>query len=244
MGDYRETVTIMDINFINTTKEKLINLHLLPRMLRGDKCFVVTANPEIVMKTRDDSKYKKVVQAANYVIPDGAGILIAGQYMKTPIRERIPGFDLMLDILRLAEKEGLSCYFLGGTQSVNEQVVVEVQKRHPTLKIAGNHHGYFTITDPGIARKMVEAKPDIVFVALGFPTQEKWIARYMDKFSKGLFMGVGGSFDVLAGEVKRAPNGWIKLNLEWLYRLLKQPFRWKRILKVFEFGFRVFLKRY
>ncbi|WP_010648251.1 WecB/TagA/CpsF family glycosyltransferase [Oceanobacillus massiliensis] len=238
-----ETVKIMDISFINTTKKDLLHYHLFPKLNTGQQCFVVTANPEIVMKAREDDTYKQIIQSADYVIPDGSGIIMAANYIKQPLQEKIPGYDLMIDLLKFAEIQGLSCYFLGAKEYINEKAVLQAEKQFPNLKIAGYHHGFFEIDDSVIADEVANSNPDIVLVALGFPKQEQWIAKHKDKFSKGLFMGVGGSFDVLAGEVKRAPKQWINLNLEWLYRLLKQPFRYKRIIKVFEFMFRVILKK-
>lgn len=239
----KNQVSIMDIDFINMTKQDFLNYHLYPCLNRQQKCFIVTANPEIVMQTKEDNAYKIMVQSANYVVPDGAGIVMASKYMKQPIKERIPGFDLMLDLLEFCEIQGLSCYFLGAKDYVNEKVVLEVERKYPELTIAGHHHGFFQLDDPKIADQVRGVNPDVIFVALGSPRQETWITNHMDTFSNGLFMGVGGSFDVLANEVKRAPDKWIKLNLEWLYRLLKQPFRWKRTLKAMEFMFRVIFNK-
>ncbi|MBY7144638.1 WecB/TagA/CpsF family glycosyltransferase [Virgibacillus sp. NKC19-3] len=238
-----DSTEIMGIKILKTTKDEFLRKDLLPRLQQQDKSHVVTANPEIVMKTREDLEYKQIVQSADYVVPDGAGILLAAKYMKQPLPERIAGYDLMMELLELAEAEGLSCYFLGAKEDVNEKTVSEAKKKFPGLSIAGRHHGFFDIDDPEIVAQVVQTDPDLIFVALGLPRQEQWIAKHKDKFRKGLFMGIGGSFDILAGEVKRAPEIWIKLNLEWLYRLLKQPFRWKRMLKVFEFMFRVVLRR-
>ncbi|MFD2044506.1 WecB/TagA/CpsF family glycosyltransferase [Ornithinibacillus salinisoli] len=236
-------VSIMDISFINTTKDKLLNEHLYPKLNNGEKCFIVTANPEIVIKTKEKPNYKKIVQSADIVVPDGVGIVIASKHKKQPIHKRIPGFDLMLDLLYYANEEQLSVYFLGAQDDINEKAVKEVKKRFPNVKIAGYHHGFFKGLEAEIAKEVQNANADLVFVALGSPQQEQWIYNNINQFSKGLFMGVGGSFDVLSGESKRAPKTWIKLNLEWLYRLLKQPFRWKRILKVLEFMLRIFLKK-
>ena len=243
MSEINKTVSIMDINFLNVTKKNFLHYYLYPHLNRKQKCFIVTANPEIVMKTREDAAYKEIVQSADYVVPDGAGIILAAKHMKQPLQERVPGFDLMMDLLAFADAQGLSCYFLGAKDYVNTKVVLEVERRFPNVKIAGYHHGFFDISDPKIVESVQQSAPDIIFVALGFPQQEEWITKYMDEFSNGLFMGVGGSFDVLAGEVKRAPQIWIKLNLEWLYRLFQQPSRVKRIFKVFEFMMRVVLKR-
>ncbi|GGB32343.1 WecB/TagA/CpsF family glycosyltransferase [Virgibacillus dakarensis] len=243
MTKANDSVTIMDIPFLNTTKDDFLHQYLFPRLADQKKSFVVTANPEIVMRAKEDTTYKEIIQSANYVIPDGSGILMAAKYKNEPLQERIPGYDLMLDLLKHAEEKGYSCYFLGAKESVNEKVVKEVNRQYPGLKIAGHHHGFFAIDDPEMAATVKTANPDLIFVALGVPRQEMWIAKHKDQFAKGLFIGIGGSFDIIAGETKRAPQLWINLNLEWLYRLIKQPTRFKRILKVFEFMGRVILRR-
>lgn len=233
----------MDIDFLNITQRDFLKLHIEPHLHQQEKCFIVTANPEIVMRTREDASYKQIVQSADYIVPDGVGILLAAKYMKQPLQERIAGFDVMMDLLAFAHQEKMSCYFLGAEEAVNAKAVQEVERRFPDLKIAGHHHGFFDMNDKQLADHIKQSNPDILFAALGFPRQEEWITTHMDDFSKGVFIGVGGSFDVLAGEVKRAPAGWIKLNLEWLYRLLQQPFRFKRVFKIFEFMMKVVLKK-
>lgn len=240
----KNNVSIMDINFYNTTKQDLLKNDLYPRIARGEKCFLVTANPEIVMYARDEAEYKAIVQSADFVIPDGIGIIKASNWIKQPLKERIPGFELMLDLLSYADEHQLSCYFLGAQEEINEKAVKEVRKTYPGIKIAGRHHGYFEIEDRAVAEDVKETTPDLVFVALGMPRQEQWIAEYMPEFDKGVFMGVGGSFDTLTGEVKRAPQAWINLNLEWLYRFIKQPVRFKRLFKVFEFAVRMRFSRH
>lgn len=240
----KNVVPIMDIDFVNITKHDLLHNDLFPRLANGEKSFVVTANPEFVMKTREDAEFKAIVQAADFVVPDGIGIIKASHWINDPLKERIPGYELMLDLLAHANEQGLSCYFLGAKEEVNEKAVKEVEKRYPNLKVAGRYHGYFDIDDRSIFENVRKTNPDLIFVALGMPRQEKWIAHYMKEFDKGLFMGVGGSFDTLTGTVKRAPEAWIKLNLEWLYRFIKQPIRFKRILKIFEFAIRMRFKRH
>lgn len=242
MSEASQTVSIMGIEFLNITKRSFLEDRLYPHIKQQQKCFVVTANPEIVMKTREDVTYKKIIQSADYVVPDGAGVLLAAKLMKQPLQERIAGFDLMMDLLALADEQGLSCYFLGAEPDVNNQAVLEAGKRFPHLKIAGHQHGFFN-NDDEVAKDVQQSRPDIILVALGFPKQEEWITKYMKGFDKGIFIGLGGSFDILSGNVKRAPDRWIKYNLEWFYRILQQPFRIKRIFKVFEFILRVMLKR-
>ncbi|WP_174614867.1 WecB/TagA/CpsF family glycosyltransferase [Virgibacillus ihumii] len=243
MNNHLDTVQIMHLDFINTTKENFLNNVLHTHLHNEEKCFIVTGNPEIAMRAREDKQYRAAVDTADYVIPDGAGILIAAKYMKQPMQERVAGYDVMRDLLAYANDRKLSCYFLGATEEVNRKAVIEVEREYLDLHVAGRHHGFFDLDDTSVVEEVRASGADIVLVALGLPRQELWIARHFDAFDKGVFMGVGGSIDVLAGEVKRAPDFWIRLNLEWLYRLLKQPFRYKRIVKVAEFMLRVFLKK-
>ncbi|WP_053072047.1 WecB/TagA/CpsF family glycosyltransferase [Ornithinibacillus contaminans] len=243
-SDLVDKVNIMDINFINLSKQDLLEEHLYPQLLSEEKCFIVTANPEIVMRAREDINYKGNVELADYVVPDGAGVVLASKILKRPIEERIAGFDLMLDLLEFANVQKLSCYLFGAKDYVNERAVLEIKRRYPNLNIVGSEHGYSPHADKIVAEQIKLLQPDIILVALGSPAQENWITDNLHQFAKGVFMGVGGSFDVLAGEVKRAPAIWIKLNMEWLYRLLKQPFRWKRILKAIEFMLRIVLRKF
>lgn len=243
MSGNHHHVTIMGVPFLNMSKKEFLTQELEPSLAEGARRFVVTANPEIVMRAKEDQDYRKVLQQADYIVADGIGIVKASEWMKEPLKERIAGFDLMMDLLKLAEENGYRCFFLGASEQANAKAVEEVKRRHPQLQIAGRHHGFFNEEneDERIADLIRKSNADLIFAALGMPRQEMWIGKQMHPFEKGIFMGVGGSFDVLAGEVKRAPDIWIRLNLEWAYRLAKQPFRWKRILKVFKFMFLVFL---
>jgi len=230
---------IMGIPFINMTKKEFIDGELIPRLDKQEQTTVVTANPEIVMKTRENSTYKQVVQASDYVCPDGIGIIYAAKLMKRPLTERIPGIEVVDDLLHAANEKGYACYFLGAEESVNEKAVARIQEKFPQLHVAGRHHGFFDLEDASIAEEVAQTKPDIVFVAMGAPNQEFWISTYKELFNKGLFIGVGGSFDVYAGAVKRAPAFWMKLNLEWLYRIIVQPSRIIRIFSSIRFMFLV-----
>ncbi|VEF49631.1 putative N-acetylmannosaminyltransferase [Bacillus freudenreichii] len=221
-------VDVLGIEFEHTTKTEII--HTLEKRIRDNKkTFLVTANPEIVMYAQRDPQYKKIVQSANYIIPDGIGIIMGAKLLKNQLPERIPGFDLMKDLLTIANKEQLRVFFLGAREDVLNKAIDNVKRDYPGIQIAGCHHGFFNEEDPEVATMVQESNPDIVFVALGFPRQERWISNNAHLFQQGVFMGVGGSFDVLSGTVKRAPALWRKLNIEWLYRLIKQPQRWKRM---------------
>lgn len=243
MSNELKCVSILDIPFLNKTKASFLKDDLYPRLLNEEKTFIVTANPEIVMEAYRNKPYKHAIQRANYIVPDGVGVLLAARWRKTPLIERITGYDLMLDLLAFANENKLRCFLIGAKKEINKKAVEKVKQHYPNLIIAGHHHGYFDIQDEKIVQRIKDTNPDLVFVALGYPKQELWIHKHIKKFKKGTFIGVGGSFDVLAGYVKRAPRLWISLNLEWLYRLLQQPSRIFRMLKILKFLVLSFLKR-
>ncbi|MFG6147970.1 WecB/TagA/CpsF family glycosyltransferase [Halobacillus sp. B23F22_1] len=236
-------VEIKGIPFFNTTHYELLTQHLYPALKEQRNIFLVTANPEIVMEAERDLEYSNILREADYVIADGIGVVIGSKLMKKPLPERIAGFDVMEDLLKKANRDQLRCYFLGAKEAVLYEAVNQIKQKFPKLIVAGQHHGYFDLKDANVVNNVKEAEPDIVFVGLGFPNQEKWIHQFRNEFSHGLFMGVGGSFDGWAGHVKRAPEFWRKLNVEWLYRLIKQPSRWKRMLQLPRFIWHILLKK-
>ncbi|MGV3466593.1 MAG: WecB/TagA/CpsF family glycosyltransferase [Heyndrickxia sp.] len=220
---------VMGLHFINTNMDQFVQ-ELDTRLENAQRTFIVTANPEILMQTDTNHVYKEALKTADYLTPDGIGVIIASKILGQPIDERVTGFDLMQRLIALAEKKKYRIYFLGAEEEVIHTAVKRIQEKYPNIQMAGYHHGYFDQHDPSIVNAVKETNPDLVFVGLGVPKQELWIYENLQQFNKGIFIGVGGSFDVLAGKVKRAPKIWQKLNLEWFYRLLQQPTRWKRML--------------
>lgn len=232
-------VTILGIDFVNKRFDQVVE-DLLSRINNKRKSFIVTANPEIVMYAHEHSDYKKIVQSADMVVPDGYGIILASKILSTPIMERVAGYDLTVRLLEIGNKKKLKIYLLGGREETNQKAVDNIHNTYPDIQIVGRHHGFFDWEKSQVTAEIKAANPDVVFVALGFPRQEQWIAKHLDQFSHGLFMGVGGSIDVLAGEVQRAPRIWQKLNLEWFYRLISQPTRWRRMLAIPRFIIQIF----
>ncbi|KKK38794.1 acetylglucosaminyldiphospho-UDP acetyl-beta-D-mannosaminyltransferase [Mesobacillus campisalis] len=237
----KQHVNILGINFINIRFEEMAE-ELAARVGNEQKAFVVTANPEIVMYADAHQRYKNILDSADYVVADGTGIVLASRLLNTPLKERVTGFDLTLSLLQKADQNNWSIYLLGGRPEVNAKAAENIKLTYPGLKLAGNRHGFFDWKDPAVVDDIRETKPDIVLVALGFPKQEQWISLYKDYFEKGIFIGVGGTIDILAGKAKRAPILWRKLNMEWLYRLLKQPSRWRRMLALPRFVVKVMKK--
>lgn len=221
-------VKILGISFDNMTRKEFLKV-LYKRMNDREKTFLVTANPEIVMYAKENKDYYQLLMEADYIAPDGIGIVKASQVLGTPIKERVPGFELMLGLLEIADLEKKRVYFIGAEEEIIELTVGKVKKEWPNIKIVGYHHGYFDHKDPEMIEHVKQTEPDMVFVAFGFPRQEKWISDYLSQASHGIAVGVGGSFDVLSGKTKRAPRLIQYFHIEWLYRLLKQPSRYKRM---------------
>lgn len=236
------TVTIMNIPFIHIDQDGFVKL-LAKQIANQEKTFVVTANPEIVMKANEDADFMTLVQKATYVIADGIGVVKASQLLNDPLPGRVTGYDTMMQLLKIANEKSYRIYLLGAKKETLEKTVENIHRAFPNVQIIGSHDGYFDWDNNHIADEVAELKPDITFVALGVPKQEKWIADNYHKFDRGLFIGIGGSFDVIAGTVKRAPEVWQKLNLEWFYRLINQPSRWRRMLALPRFAGKILLQK-
>ncbi|CAH0132951.1 WecB/TagA/CpsF family glycosyltransferase [Peribacillus simplex] len=232
-------VEILSIPFIDSNMDEFMNGMIYPRLMNQEKTFIVTANPEIVEYANEHQDYKDIIISADYITPDGVGIIMASKWLNQPLQERITGFDLMNELFRVADEKALKVYLLGAEENVIEAAALKVKELYPGLELVGYNHGYIDIKDDTLPKSIAELKPDIILTALGFPRQEKWVSKHYALFNKGLFMGVGGSFDVLAGKVNRAPVFWQKMRLEWLYRLIQQPSRWKRMLALPRFVLKV-----
>lgn len=220
------TVTVLDIPFVKTTAAEFLT-EVQHRIIQQQNTFVVTANPEIVMYGHDHPDYQQLLLTADFITPDGIGILNGAQILNQPLPERITGFDTLQALLKWGSDQHRSAYFLGAKPTVIAQLKEVLARDYPGLQVVGLHDGYFKDATPIVADIQAQ-QPDMVFAALGFPKQEQFIADHRH-VTHGLWMGVGGSFDVLAGAVVRAPKFWQNHHIEWLYRTLKEPKRLKRI---------------
>lgn len=210
-------------------KEESFFYNILSKNLKNNKkMFIVTANPETFMMSEKDEEMRVLLLDKNTIlVPDGIGIVKAARIINYDVKERIAGIDIANKLLELGDKQKKTIYLFGSKQEVIDSMKEVLKKDYPNLELAGASNGYEKDKDK-VFEKIANAKPDIVLVALGIPLQEKLIYKHLDKFDKGIFVGVGGSFDVISGHKKRAPKIFIKLNLEWLYRILKEPKRLKR----------------
>lgn len=204
---------------------------------RGERRFVVTANAEIIMLAQEDAEYKQLLlEKTDMILPDGAGTVWAGNYLGYTIPERVAGYDLYLRLLAEAAAKDIPVYFFGGSPGVTEAAVAEGKRRWPGLSVVGCRNGYFTSEEEAaIIEAINKSGAKMLFVALGAPKQEKWLSHYANVLKPSLLMGIGGSFDVLAGKVQRAPKWMQEARLEWFYRLLKQPSRFGRMLALPKF---------
>jgi len=219
-------INILGFKIYKNTKEELMEL-----LDSYPKVNIISGNPEVLFnglnnKTLGDNFRKD----SSIIIPDGVGTVLASKMQGTPVKEKIPGIEVMAEIIRKAEREGTGIYLLGAKEEVLIKCSENLLIKHPKLKIVGRRNGYFKKEDSGEIAKDIKSKnPYAVFIAMGSPRQEEFISKYMNELPCRVFMGVGGSFDVFAGNVNRAPKWMISLGLEWLYRVGKEPWRIKRL---------------
>jgi len=193
---------------------------------------VVTINPEGVWLAKNDEALADIVNNAAFVTADGSGILWAAEKLGDPLPQRVTGVDLVEKLCALAAKKGYSVFLLGAVEGVAAQAAEKLCARYEGLKIAGTENGYFKDREQQVIEKISAQKPELLFAALGMPYQEKWLYEHKNELNCGIMIGVGGCFDVISGMVKRAPVFMQKLRLEWLWRLLSDPKRWRRYLVI------------
>lgn len=218
----------------------------LVRRFMGEKGVhqIATVNPEFVMKAQADKRFMQVLHEADLCLPDGVGLLYAARYLGERLPERVPGSELVYYLAELAAREGWRLYLLGAAPGVAEQAAEILRERYPRLAIAGTYAGS---PDPaeneGIVARINESEAEMLYVAFGAPRQDKWIARNKEALATvRLAVGVGGSLDFITGRAVRAPRWVQKLGLEWLHRLLHEPWRWRRMLALPRFALRVIFR--
>lgn len=200
--------------------------------------YIVTLNTFGFTLSQDDEEFKNIVNFVDMVIPDGTGIILAAKILQNVNLRKITGIDLIEDLFKISKYKGYTFYLLGAKKGIINKCVENLRKRYPYLKIVGARNGYFEEEEEkNIIKEIKEKKPDILLVGMGMPKQEKWIYKYRKELNVPVSIGVGGSFDVLSGEIKRAPVFMQKIGAEWLYRTMKEPWRIKRLVSIPEFIF-------
>lgn len=205
---------------------------------------IFTPNPEIVMMAQKDLEYKNILADGDLVIPDGIGIILASRIKKLGLEKRLPGIEMMESILKYCNNAKKSIYLLGSSEDNVEKAAINIKEKYPNIVIEGYHSGYFDEAEElKIVDKINEVKPDILFVAMGAPKQEKWMYKHRKILNVKVAMGVGGAIDVWSGAVKRAPKFFRNIGLEWFYRIAANPKRIKRSLLLPKFLLKVLLSK-
>jgi len=225
--------TILGVSVNTESYDELIP-KLFKNIERQEKALIVAINPEKLMKAKDDPELKALLNRAEYQIPDGIGVIIASKLKKGNVTSRVTGIDMMDHIVQEAAATQKSIFLYGAKPGVAAEAAAKLIETYPALLIAGTQDGYESDNNK-VLHIINEAKPDILFVAMGSPKQEQWIEAHRNDLHPYLYQGVGGSFDVLAGNVERAPAVFQKFGAEWLYRLIKEPSRIKRQMNLPKF---------
>lgn len=204
---------------------------------------VVTVNPEFVIQSREHPAFREVLQGAHLALADGVGLVWAGWLLGAPLPGRLPGVDLMGDLAALSAQRGYRVFLLGARAGVAEQAARVLRKDFAALQVVGTFSGSpAPEEDEAMVALVREARPHLLFVAYGAPQQDLWIARNLQRLGVPLAVGVGGAFDYVAGNARRAPAWMRRLGLEWLYRLIHEPWRWRRMLRLPRFAALVFVE--
>lgn len=203
---------------------------------------VVTLNPEITMSCQHDKQLRSIIDEAGLLTADGIGIVMVSRLKGNPLPERVTGCDLLIKLLETGNQNHWSFYLLGADEATSKKTSEVINRTYQNVSILGRHHGFFNeLEEAKIVEDISSLRPDILVVALGAPYAERWIHKNKNKLNAKIAIGVGGSLDIIAGKVKRAPAIYRKLNIEWLFRLMNQPSRWRRQLILPRFAVRALL---
>lgn len=220
---------VLGINYDNVTVGQAAR-DIYDMAARSKGGYVVTPNAEIAENYFKNPELKKAISAADYVLPDGAGVVLASKICGKPLCGRAPGVEVAEELLKLLSDGGKRLYLLGAKPGVAKLAAENIKAKYPDIQIVGTHHGYFK-EDREVLAEIKAAEPDVLFVALGSPRQEIFMLRNRKEIS-AVMLGLGGSLDIFAGKAKRAPQFFIDHNLEWFYRLVREPSRIGRMMKL------------
>ena len=223
-------IDVLGVGFDNMTMDQAVAEGM--RLINTEGAhYVVTPNPEIVETCREDEEAMAVVRDADMVIADGIGIIYGAKILGTPLKQKLPGIEFAQNLMVRMAQEGKTLFLLGAKPGVAEEAGRKLQEKYPGLKIVGTHDGYFKEDEP-VVEAIRQSGADVVFVCLGAPKQEKWMKKNGEATGAHLLLGLGGCLDVFSGTVQRAPEIYQKLGLEWFHRLMKNPSRIGRMMKI------------
>lgn len=232
-----EKKKLLGVEITNATESQVLEYILQSLQKKTEKYFIVTPNPEILVFASKHNELRKILNQARLGLCDGTGVFWAGKFLGKSFKQRITGTDLLENLCREVAEKPITVGFLGGGPKIAETTAECLAQKYPRLKV-GLAQEEWPNDDFSKASRTQETV-DILFVAFGFPKQEEWISQNLDKIPVRIAMGVGGAFDYISGSVKRAPLIIRMIGFEWLYRLVRQPWRWKRQLALLEFSYLV-----
>ncbi len=239
----REIIYVLGVPFDAVTMEQAVE-KVKGFLREKGQHIVCTPNPEIVMEAQNDDKLMNILKSADLVVPDGIGIVWASKYSEKKLTERVAGYDLVQKLFDEVKDTEHTVYFFGGAPGVSLAAAKKMEQKYPNLKIVGGHNGYFDEKEEKrILNDIKKLSPSILLVGLGSPKQEKWIYENIRLTNVKVAIGVGGSFDVMSGKIKRAPDIFCKMGLEWFYRLVTQPSRIVRMMRLPKFALTVLKNR-
>ncbi len=232
---------VLGVLFDNVTMEEALAIGR--SLLDGEKAaYCVTPNAEMAYEALHDDDFCKLLNEADLVLPDGAGVVLGAKIVKKPLKQKVAGIEFAQNLLPILEETGKKLFLLGSKPGIAEQAAEKMKEKCPKLCICGTADGYFK-DEAAVVRKVNEAQADVLFVCLGAPKQEKFMRAHQHELHVKLMIGLGGTLDGIAGTVKRAPKWMIRLQLEWLYRLIKEPKRLGRMMRLPKYVFAAWKRR-
>lgn len=226
---------VLGVGYDNVTMDEALQIG--KDLLQGEKAaYCVTPNAEMAYEAYKDAAFCELLNGADLVLPDGAGVVLGAKIVKKPLKQKVAGIDFAQNLLPIFEQMGKRLYLLGSKPGIAELAAEKIKERCPKLCICGMADGYFK-DETEVVRRINEAKTDALFVCLGAPKQEKFMYAHRNELQVKLMIGLGGTLDGIAGAVKRAPKWMIRLQLEWLYRLIKEPKRIGRMMRLPKYVF-------
>ena len=237
-----DKVNILGVNVDKVTYDQAVDkIYQMLNEIGNHSVF--TPNSEIILMAYKDESFREILNSADLLTADGIGVVHASKIVRNPVPQRVAGYDMACGIVEKIAQSGHRLYMFGGKPGIAELAEEKLKEKYPLLNIVGTHNGYFSPEEvDSIIEDINQSGADLLFVCLGAPTQEKWIYANRDKLNCHVMMGIGGSLDVFAGTVQRAPDIWCKLGIEWLYRLIKEPWRFWRMMALPKFGLTVLFK--
>lgn len=226
---------VLGIRYDNITMEQAVELGC--KLMNGDKAaYCVTPNAEMAYEALHSSEIRELLNGADLILPDGAGVVLGAKIIKRPLKQKVAGIEFAQNILPKMESTGKRLYLLGSKPGVAEAAAKKMLEKCPKLQICGTADGYFK-DETEVVWKINDSQADVLFVCLGFPKQEHFMRNHQSELNVRLMIGLGGTLDGIAGNIKRAPRWMIRLQLEWLYRLIKEPKRLGRMMRLPKYVF-------